>query len=66
MKPRKAKPAPNTRCLGPGEEHRFFSPDPTKIRICPECTKLRQPPINVLQEQFDSGSRVERHQSRAT
>lgn len=27
------------RCLGPGEEHTFDSPDPTHIRVCPDCRK---------------------------
>lgn len=29
------------RCLGPGPEHTFPSPDPVRIRVCPRCANLR-------------------------
>lgn len=25
------------RCLGPGPEHRWVSPDPVRLRVCPRC-----------------------------
>ena len=25
------------RCLGPGPEHRFLSPDPCRVRVCERC-----------------------------
>lgn len=27
------------RCLGPGREHEFLSPDRVRCRVCPACTK---------------------------
>jgi hypothetical protein len=27
------------RCLGPGEEHTFLSPDPVNRRVCERCAK---------------------------
>lgn len=34
-----AGPARKVRCLGPGPEHRWVSPDPARHRICPKCQK---------------------------
>jgi hypothetical protein len=28
------------RCLGPGKEHTFNSPDPTRVRLCWRCKVL--------------------------
>lgn len=29
------------RCLGPGREHTFLSPDPRHVRVCDACQKKR-------------------------
>ncbi len=63
-KPATAK-VPNTRCLGPGKEHTFDSPDPVNIRICPRCRGERQPPIRDM-EDGNRGRQVDRHRSQAT
>lgn len=37
--PRRGKPGVMRRCLGPGREHLFRSPDPMAVRICNACKK---------------------------
>jgi hypothetical protein len=30
------------RCLGPGREHEFLSPDPVRCRVCDECRRKQR------------------------
>jgi hypothetical protein len=41
--PKLNKPTPRwVRCLGPREEeHQFFSPDPTTVRVCGKCREMQ-------------------------
>jgi len=51
------------RCLGPGREHGFRSPDKTNCVVCPQCRFRSQAPQTMLTAWDARGSRKAVHKS---
>ena len=46
------------RCLGPGDEHTFYTDDPSKRRICPRCrSRIQEMRLSMRDEPLPDPSR---------
>jgi hypothetical protein len=62
---RKPKDGKTVRCLGPGPEHTFVSPNPCYVRLCWRCRNATEKIMPIQRDMtFAAGNRVTRKKIR--